>query len=625
MVNGPPCGVCGFTLRWLPQQNGWGCDRCQRMFPASGPGAPHAATPSPYAQPPGHAPSPYAPQPQGFAPPQPQGFAPPQQQGFRPPQQQGFAPQQPSPYAPPAHPQPSPYAQPQQASYPSQPAPYGAPPAGGPPPGAPPHAGYGPQPQPPHQPYSPQPHSAPATPAPATGKKSSKGLVIGLAVAGVAIAGGIVAFVMMRGGGDPKGGDSRETVVKATLAALGEGDVDRLLALSDPMGLYAKVVDCTGKTKPRDPDHADQKPPKDPEEEAREERDKLKKKFGELVEKTKGGKFELVEIVTKEPPPPSDDESDSDSGDSRLLKTGARAEEGCFVRMPVRIAEARVKIKVTPPPDPDAKDAKPEADEQEIELKMMQVGKGWWLLRAPRISLGAGALSKAMRDMRDKVCACKDYDCARKLKDDFKSSPQSQEFEKAAKDLSPEDEEKLEKIEDEIKECENKLAGEQQLGALTQFKDRVCACTDKVCADKVLQEMSVWSKSQDHTRLSEDVRQKATDISKAMADCMAKLYSSNDSGGGIGDTIATVAGSEADAPIPGLPAACEEYRLIIQRMAACEKIPQQSRDGLKQAYESMSQGWKNMGNLPPEAKQSIENTCQQAVKAMQQSATTMGC
>jgi hypothetical protein len=34
MVNGPPCATCGTALRWLPEQNAWGCDRCRVMFPA---------------------------------------------------------------------------------------------------------------------------------------------------------------------------------------------------------------------------------------------------------------------------------------------------------------------------------------------------------------------------------------------------------------------------------------------------------------------------------------------------------------------------------------------------------------------------------------------------------------
>jgi hypothetical protein len=33
----PPCPACGTPLRWFPEMNAWGCDRCQQMLPAAGP------------------------------------------------------------------------------------------------------------------------------------------------------------------------------------------------------------------------------------------------------------------------------------------------------------------------------------------------------------------------------------------------------------------------------------------------------------------------------------------------------------------------------------------------------------------------------------------------------------
>jgi hypothetical protein len=35
MVSGPPCAACTFPLRWIQEQNGWGCERCHRFFPNS--------------------------------------------------------------------------------------------------------------------------------------------------------------------------------------------------------------------------------------------------------------------------------------------------------------------------------------------------------------------------------------------------------------------------------------------------------------------------------------------------------------------------------------------------------------------------------------------------------------
>jgi len=33
MTQGPPCPDCGSLLRWFPDQQQWGCDRCRKMFP----------------------------------------------------------------------------------------------------------------------------------------------------------------------------------------------------------------------------------------------------------------------------------------------------------------------------------------------------------------------------------------------------------------------------------------------------------------------------------------------------------------------------------------------------------------------------------------------------------------
>jgi len=51
MVASPTCGVCGTTLRWFPEQHGWGCDRCRTIIPAAPP--PQAMPPQ--AMPPQHA------------------------------------------------------------------------------------------------------------------------------------------------------------------------------------------------------------------------------------------------------------------------------------------------------------------------------------------------------------------------------------------------------------------------------------------------------------------------------------------------------------------------------------------------------------------------------------------
>src|SRR5438132_3128064 len=101
MVNAPPCAACSWTLRWMPEQNGWGCDRCRQFYPS---GSPQLQQPG--SQPMAQAPSPYAPQvaagpgAMGQSPMQPH-MAPMGQQAYgQPPQGQApYNPQAQQPYA----------------------------------------------------------------------------------------------------------------------------------------------------------------------------------------------------------------------------------------------------------------------------------------------------------------------------------------------------------------------------------------------------------------------------------------------------------------------------------------------------------------------------------------------
>jgi hypothetical protein len=72
-----------------------------------------------------------------------------------------------------------------------------------------------------------------------------------------------------------------------------------------------------------------------------------------------------------------------------------------------------------------------------------------------------------------------------------------------------------------------------------------------------------------------------------------------------------------------LPAECNEYKTMIEKLASCEKMPQQSRDALKQGYDAMSQSWANVGAMPPEAKKAMADGCKQATDALKQAASAM--
>ncbi|MBA3817249.1 MAG: hypothetical protein H0X17_00010 [Deltaproteobacteria bacterium] len=85
-------------------------------------------------------------------------------------------------------------------------------------------------------------------------------------------------------------------------------------------------------------------------------------------------------------------------------------------------------------------------------------------------------------------------------------------------------------------------------------------------------------------------------------------------------TTTTTTGTPATAAAGDLPAECSEYKSMIEKLAACDKMPQQSRDALKQSYDAMSAGWANVGAMPPESKKAMTDTCKQGTEALKAAA-----
>jgi hypothetical protein len=69
------------------------------------------------------------------------------------------------------------------------------------------------------------------------------------------------------------------------------------------------------------------------------------------------------------------------------------------------------------------------------------------------------------------------------------------------------------------------------LGDLEGFKDRVCACKDKECADGVKKDMREWKKKMrdegiKKSELSDDQKKRAKEIDKEMDTCAEKFRES---------------------------------------------------------------------------------------------------
>ena len=82
-------------------------------------------------------------------------------------------------------------------------------------------------------------------------------------------------------------------------------------------------------------------------------------------------------------------------------------------------------------------------------------------------------------------------------------------------------------------------------------------------------------------------------------------------------TATAPAAGTAPAAAGNLPTECNDYKAAIDKLSACDKMPQQARDALKQAYDQASAGW---ASLPAEAKANLATACKAGTDAVTTSA-----
>jgi hypothetical protein len=78
--------------------------------------------------------------------------------------------------------------------------------------------------------------------------------------------------------------------------------------------------------------------------------------------------------------------------------------------------------------------------------------------------------------------------------------------------------------------CKKSGGGSNAVAKYTEFKDQMCKCTDKACADKVTEAMTKWtqdfqkeSSGDKAAKASEEDTKKMTSIMEDLAKCQAKV------------------------------------------------------------------------------------------------------
>ena len=400
----------------------------------------------------------------------------------------------------------------------------------------------------PSQPYSPFREQSQPAAAPPPPKKSRKGLVIGVAVLGVALVGIIVTVVALR---DDKPSRSRDAVIKQTFAALASGDDSALFDLIDPKNTFTMIARCEKRSSSKDTDDAidselrrarrDELDYRDPEKiEAR-----WKKDLQQIVRRTKGAKLEVVDILTEMPPPmgtkpkkskrDDDDEERSERDRYReddedrperdneykttTFKKGHELMGDCYAKVPFRRQVVKVVV--------DIKDGDREFT-QRVKIMLQEIDGNWYLSSPPGLNVGLDVIVADTESYRDKMCKCTDAACVEDLDEENGHLAFAQYGLDRESDLPRDTMTRLEKIQQERKVCEGTARGGPELARFKELKDQLCACKDEECGRKHDLEMrELRTKVEANVRRSRipsyEVTRQVSDLAMAASECTRKL------------------------------------------------------------------------------------------------------
>jgi hypothetical protein len=187
--------------------------------------------------------------------------------------------------------------------------------------------------------------------------------------------------------------------------------------------------------------------------------------------------------------------------------------------------------------------------------------------------------------------------------------------------------------------CKKKGGAGEAMAKMSEFKDKMCACKDKKCADEVQDSMNKWSAENAKNagdkaeKPDEKTMKEMQEVGTKYGECMAKAMGGGDAtppttADPTGSGTPPAGGSGAGAMNSGdnkpgtgdaadLPAECKDYQAAIEKLSKCDKLPQATRDALKQSYEQTSAAW---ASVPAEGRAALGTACKSAADAVNQSA-----
>lgn len=163
--------------------------------------------------------------------------------------------------------------------------------------------------------------------------------------------------------------------------------------------------------------------------------------------------------------------------------------------------------------------------------------------------------------------------------------------------------------------CKSKTTTDR-FAKLAELKDRMCACKegDAACAKKLQQELKANADASGQQKLSDDEVKRAAELNTQLAACAAKATgapppSALGSGGG-----SPGAGSAVGDVKPGeLPKECGDWKAMVDKLQACERMPEAQRKVMKDAYLEASKTW---DGLPPTGREALAQSCKAGADAI---------
>lgn len=96
----------------------------------------------------------------------------------------------------------------------------------------------------------------------------------------------------------------------------------------------------------------------------------------------------------------------------------------------------------------------------------------------------------------------------------------------------------------------------------------------------------------------------------------------------VANTTPTTTPAPAPAPAPagqtGI-AGCDALIAAYEKLAVCDKLPQQSRDAMAQGLATMKTGWGDLRTADEATRKAVDDGCRAGLDGVQQAMTAAGC